>query len=242
MKSSARHSLLRWVLCAAASAAVLNGASITYSVSTPNYPTPGQTGDWSADLAIPQFNDSNAILTAITFDLTAFIGVTASGTNTTGSDAIYTFRSFGAVVVYPPERLARDLFVYLPISGSFTVPPGPFSYTGPTRTGSTQARLRGAGDPFLAPYLGAGTVAFHVWGGENGPDDLVPGPVLMGPLGMTAGLHNTSAARLTVTYIYESIPEPATGMLFGCGLMLLVWRRAAWRRTEIPPSPLVKPR
>ena len=132
MKSSARHSLLRWVLCAAASAAVLNGASITYSVSTPNYPMPGQTGYWSADLAIPQFNDSNAILTAISFDLTAFIGVTASGTNTTGSDAIYTFRSFGAVVVYPPERLARDLFVYLPISGSFAVPPGPFSYTGPT--------------------------------------------------------------------------------------------------------------
>ena len=234
MKSSARHSLLRWVLCAAASAAVLNGASITYSVSTPNYPTPGgQTGHWSADLAIPQFNDSNAILTAITLDLTAFIGFIASGTNTTGSDAIYTFRSDGIVFIDLVSPFYRNFFVYLPSSGSFVVPPGPFSYTGPTRTGSLQGRSG-------HQYRGAGTVDFLVTGGESGPDGLAPGPMLTGP--GRIDLQNTFAVQLTVTYSYESIPEPATGMLFGCGLMLLVWRRAGWRRTEIPPSPLVKPR
>lgn len=237
MKSSARHSLLRWVLCAAASAAVLNGASITYSVSTPNYPTPGQTGDWSADLAIPQFNDSNAILTAITLDLTAFIGFIASGTNTTGSDAIYTFRSDGIVFIDLVSPFYRNFFVYLPSSGSFVVPPGPFSYTGPTRTGSLQEQLRGL---CCRQYRGAGTVDFLVTGGESGPDGLAPGPMLTGP--GRIDLQNTFAVQLTVTYSYESIPEPATGMLFGCGLMLLVWRRAGWRRTEIPPSPLVKPR
>lgn len=75
----------------------------------------------------------------------------------------------------------------------------------------------------LGPFIGTENVDFFV---SAFPGELIvdPGPFVE-PLGTFGGF---AGGTLTLTYEYEPVPEPASWLLCGCGLMALGGRR--WRR------------
>ena len=65
------------------------------------------------------------------------------------------------------------LYVYQHVAGSFVAPPGPFSYTTPTWTGTMATTISG---PLLLAFVGSGTVDVPVVFSDAGPDSFAGGP------------------------------------------------------------------
>lgn len=201
---------------------MVNAAVTTTTFSTQGYPTPGQKVPWSEVFSIPQFNAAAGVeLTRIDFQLDAAGRILASGVNTTGAPATFGYTSGGTVLLFVPEGPPQAIYVFFPSTGNFVADPGPFSFTGPEKSGTASFALTGIGNPSFAPYLGTGTVSAQIFGEENGPDGLFEGPFLSGPTGLLPGPDTYSAARLTVTYTYQAVPEAGTLGLLSCGLLLL---------------------
>lgn len=200
----------------------LTAATINYTSTTAGYPNVLQPTLWSETLAFPKFNVPGATLTSIDFNLTALIGISATGTNASGTAGTYRYRSDGAVYTFPPELPPSGLSVYLPTAGSFSADPGPFSFIGTTQTGNKTFSLTGGSFSF-ARYTGSGIVGLNIFGDAFGPDGMARGPRLVDPAGNSIqGLTTNSAVTISISYNYTSaVPEPATAAMLTCGSMVL---------------------
>lgn len=206
----------RIALLLAMTVVMLCAESITFTTATPTFPVPG-TG--AVSLIIPQFDQAFGLtLNSAVFTLTVTTSVTAVGTNSLGIEANYGFHS-DTEVSLPTlnQQFPLGFYIYAPSGGSFNAAPGPFSFTSLAKTAMKSTTL---GRPFLAPYIGSGTVNLPIFLNEFGPDGLAMGPHLQGPNGRIPGPTSNWSAQLAVQYNY-SVPEPATGWMIGAALVLL---------------------
>ena len=144
------------------------------------------------------------------------------GINPTNSPYTVTYRSDPAVIVHDVSPfLNYGLSVYHPLAdGSFVAQPGPYTFTTPTRTG-TSTFTHYIGSPLdVTAYLGQGTVNLPIFVSQFGPDGYGRGPFVFVGAG-PARIETAWAAQFQVEYVFDDAPEPASLGLLAAGLLTL---------------------
>jgi hypothetical protein len=222
---------------AAFSAASLSAATLTFSVSTSPSFDPGPTVSYSTLLNLPGFNGALGTLTGVNLYIETQMNQGGTWRNDGGNQTTYGYGYIG-LNGNPAARISVNGLGLLTAfiqdgTSAFTGFRSDTQNPGQTGTFSTIQEFANNGSGPLGPSV---SITGFSNGGANIPYsvDAVAGFLsTCGNGNCFADIQTRMGARITVTYTYDErvdgVPEPATQVLVGAGLLLvgLVSRRFA---------------
>ncbi len=217
-------------LLVAANATAVHAGTVTYTDTQASKST-----DWIGSsntlgqVSIPLFNLAGQMLTKVDISLSAT--VVGTGTLTVINGTVITTGSVGelfVILVNPSDngtpaaidffanRLVTDTVGVLPVpDATYNADVGTYNLGSINATGaaSTAITTAGAGFSNLGGWVGAGNQTFYI----TTLDGLLSS--FTGSGNLSFGQTTNASADVSITYTYESAPEPASLALLGAGLL-----------------------
>lgn len=211
-------------------------ASVTYTQFFPGGNTPQgfQVTDWNGSaqsVTLPQFNAALGQLTGVTLSLSGAINGSGTLTNTgSGPVDVNSYDATIDISLLTPgtpvpwdSTLGGDLITISPVlyhlASTLTVGAGAsFSFSSPTDGTASAADTAVLTPTDFAPYVGAGSLNFPLYATTTTVQETNGGD-------LTLDQTVRAQAAASVTYTYDvpatAVPEPATAVLLGAGLLSL---------------------